>query len=225
MAVPLLAGIAKIGAKKVLAGGAKKKGMKGFLKNFLKSKAESTLKGKVTSVRKPRISKKVKLIPPAALSKANNLSNQQKSPSYIGKALMAINAVSVGIWNSLKSRKKAKEEEDKQDSLPERDDKPFGSSLVSGIGKFLMGGVQKVAKVATRFFGNIALGIGALLFVETTIVLVFVAAAVLIIAPKFLVSVIPSSKIIKGILVFSIIFSNFFSKSNISIGEILATAP
>ena len=166
MAVPLLAGIAKIGAKKVLAGGAKKKGMKGFLKNFLKSKAESTLKGKVTSVRKPRISKKVKLIPPAALSKANNLSNQQKSPSYIGKALMAINAVSVGIWNSLKSRKKAKKEEDKQDSLPERDDKPFGSSLVSGIGKFLMGGVQKVAKVATRFFGNIALGIGALLFVK-----------------------------------------------------------
>jgi hypothetical protein len=166
MAVPLLAGIAKIGAKKVLAGGAKKKGMKGLLKNFLKSKTESTLKGKVTSVRKPRISKKVKLIPPAALSKANNLSNQQKSPSYIGKALMAINAVSVGIWNSLKSRKKAKEEEDKQDSLPERDDKPFGSSLVSGIGKFLMGGVQKVAKVATRFFGNIALGIGALLFVK-----------------------------------------------------------
>ena len=165
MAVPLLAGIAKIGAKKVLAGGAKKKGMKGLLKNFLKSKTESTLKGKVTSVRKPRISKKVKLIPPAALSKANNLSNQQKSPSYIGKALMAINAVSVGIWNSLKSRKKAKEE-DKQDSLPERDDKPFGSSLVSGIGKFLMGGVQKVAKVATRFFGNIALGIGALLFVK-----------------------------------------------------------
>ena len=80
MAVPLLAGIAKIGAKKVLAGGAKKKGMKGLLKNFLKSKTESTLKGKVTSVRKPRISKKVKLIPPAALSKANNLSNQQKSP-------------------------------------------------------------------------------------------------------------------------------------------------
>ena len=67
--------------------------------------------------------------------------------------------------------------------------------------------------------------IGALLFVDTTIASVFVAAAVLIIAPKFLVSVIPSSKTIKGFLVSYSISSIFFSKSTILIEDILETDP
>jgi len=165
MAISILAGLGKIAAKSVF-GGKKKKKQKRIKKEKVFQRKGSVKKEQKTPVitGTPIKSSKQKLVSGADLKKADNLSaKKQNNVSYIDKSLMTINAVAGGIWKSLNSKAKVEKEEDQEESLPER----VGASIASGGKSFLKFiGADTVTNVATRFLGNVAAGIGVLVFIK-----------------------------------------------------------
>ena len=165
MAISILAGLGKIAAKSVF-GGKKKKKQKRIKKEKVFQRKGSVKKEQKTPVitGTPIKSSKQKLVSGADLKKADNLSaKKQNNVSYIDKSLMTINAVAGGIWKSLNSKAKVEKEEDQEESLPER----VGASIASGGKSFLkFMGADTVTNVATRFLGNVAAGIGVLVFIK-----------------------------------------------------------
>ena len=165
MAISILAGLGKIAAKSVF-GGKKKKKQKKIKKEKVFQRKGSVKKEERTPVitGTPIKSSKQKLVSGADLKKADNLSaKKQNNVSYIDKSLMTINAVAGGIWKSLNSKAKVEKEEDQEESLPER----VGASIASGGKSFLKFiGADTVTNVATRFLGNVAAGIGVLVFIK-----------------------------------------------------------
>lgn len=160
MAISILAGLGKMAVNSVFGGKKKKK-----QKRIKKEKVFQT--GSVKKEQKTPIitgtlikSSKKKLISGSDLKKADNLSNKkQNNVSYLDKSLIVINAVAGGIWKSLNSKAKVEKEEDQEESLPER--------VVSGGKRFLkFMGADTVTNVATRFLGNVAAGIGVLVFIK-----------------------------------------------------------
>ena len=165
MAISILAGLGKIAAKSVF-GGKKKKKQKRIKKEKVFQRKGSVKKEQKTPVitGTPIKSSKQKLVSGADLKKADNLSaKKQNNVSYIDKSLMTINAVAGGIWKSLNSKAKVEKEEDQEESLPER----VGASIASGGKSFLkFMGADTFTNVATRFLGNVAAGIGVLVFIK-----------------------------------------------------------
>jgi len=165
MAISILAGLGKMAVNSVF-GGKKKKKQKKIKKEKVFQRKGSVKKEQKTPVvtGTPIKSSKQKLVSGADLKKADNLSaKKQNNVSYIDKSLMTINAVAGGIWKSLNSKAKVEKEEDQEESLPER----VGASIVSGSKRFLkFMGADTVTNVATRFLGNVAAGIGVLVFIK-----------------------------------------------------------
>jgi len=165
MAISILAGLGKMAVNSVF-GGKKKKKQKKIKKEKVFQRKGSVKKEERTPVitGTPIKSSKQKLVSGADLKKADNLSaKKQNNVSYIDKSLMTINAVAGGIWKSLNSKAKVEKEEDQEESLPER----VGASIVSGSKRFLkFMGADTVTNVATRFLGNVAAGIGVLVFIK-----------------------------------------------------------
>ena len=165
MAISILAGLGKMAVNSVF-GGKKKKKQKKIKKEKVFQRKGSVKKEQKTPVvtGTPINSSKQKLVSGADLKKADNLSaKKQNNVSYIDKSLMTINAVAGGIWKSLNSKAKVEKEEDQEESLPER----VGASIVSGSKRFLkFMGADTVTNVATRFLGNVAAGIGVLVFIK-----------------------------------------------------------
>mgnify|MGYP003116576686 FL=1 len=165
MAISILAGLGKMAVNSVF-GGKKKKKQKRIKKEKVFERKGSVKKEQKTPVitGTPIKSSKQKLVSGADLKKADNLSaKKQNNVSYIDKSLMTINAVAGGIWKSLNSKAKVEKEEDQEESLPER----VGASIVSGSKRFLkFMGADTVTNVATRFLGNVAAGIGVLVFIK-----------------------------------------------------------
>ena len=165
MAISILAGLGKMAVNSVF-GGKKKKKKKRIKKEKVFERKGSVKKEQKTPVitGTPIKSSKQKLVSGADLKKADNLSaKKQNNVSYIDKSLMTINAVAGGIWKSLNSKAKVEKEEDQEESLPER----VGASIVSGSKRFLkFMGADTVTNVATRFLGNVAAGIGVLVFIK-----------------------------------------------------------
>ena len=165
MAISILAGLGKMAVNSVF-GGKKKKKQKRIKKEKVFQRKGSVKKEERTPVitGTPIKSSKQKLVSGADLKKADNLSaKKQNNVSYIDKSLMTINAVAGGIWKSLNSKAKVEKEEDQEESLPER----VGASIASGGKSFLKFiGADTVTNVATRFLGNVAAGIGVLVFIK-----------------------------------------------------------
>ena len=165
MAISILAGLGKMAVNSVF-GGKKKKKQKKIKKEKVFQRKGSVKKEERTPVitGTPIKSSKQKLVSGADLKKADNLSaKKQNNVSYIDKSLMTINAVAGGIWKSLNSKAKVEKEEDQEESLPER----VGASIASGGKSFLKFiGADTVTNVATRFLGNVAAGIGVLVFIK-----------------------------------------------------------
>ena len=165
MAISILAGLGKMAVNSVF-GGKKKKKQKKIKKEKVFQRKGSVKKEERTPVitGTPIKSSKQKLVSGADLKKADNLSaKKQNNVSYIEKSLITINAVAGGIWKSLNSKSKVEKEEDQEESLPER----VGASIASGGKSFLkFMGADTVTNVATRFLGNVAAGIGVLVFIK-----------------------------------------------------------